>query len=52
MVWRVGVHGLKLSNLVWCGVITCGVGSGCIKAIRYCVVLNEFTEAVDSYLML
>ena len=22
VVWRVGVHGLKLSNLVWCDVIT------------------------------
>ena len=29
VVWRVGAHGLKLSNLVWCGLITCGVGSGC-----------------------
>ena len=26
VVWKVGAHGLKLSNLVWCGVITCGVG--------------------------
>ena len=29
VVWRVGAHGLKLSNLVWCGLITCGVESGC-----------------------
>jgi hypothetical protein len=29
VVWRVVAHGLKLGNLVWCGLITCGVGSGC-----------------------